>query len=322
MAPLLAGIVKVLLANGLPMIANAAVAKGAEWVEERTGVIRYFINYNERLYWGDDPQELTEKFPTMIPKSFTFIKSSVYDNQILLETDPGYLSNLMALNTIDRERLLGQGTRGGNWRIREEAGKIFNRAWVTPIYELPQGTGKACLFWDFAATERQINKPDPDYSAAVLIVETTRELGEKVWYVAHVLAFQEGPAETDKRFAEHTRDVARWMAKQRIPFMVRWEQEPGSAGKREGRRLVSAMAGLDAKAIVSRGDKMLRGKPFAAQAEAGNVFLLQGEWNEDWLRHMHNFPGGSHDDIWDATAGSFNALNDYKPMRKGTSRQG
>jgi len=38
MAPLLAGIVKVLLANGLPMIANAAVAKGAEWVEERTGV--------------------------------------------------------------------------------------------------------------------------------------------------------------------------------------------------------------------------------------------------------------------------------------------
>lgn len=38
MAPLLAGVVKVLLANGLPMLANAAVAKGSEWVEERTGV--------------------------------------------------------------------------------------------------------------------------------------------------------------------------------------------------------------------------------------------------------------------------------------------
>jgi hypothetical protein len=38
MAPLIAGFVKLLLANGLPLVANAALAKGQEWVEEKTGV--------------------------------------------------------------------------------------------------------------------------------------------------------------------------------------------------------------------------------------------------------------------------------------------
>lgn len=291
-------------------------------IEERSGKIRWFINYNEQLYWGDTKEELLEQFPGMIPKSFTFIKSSVFDNQILLQHDPGYLSNLMALNSIDRARLLGDGRRGGNWKIKEEAGKIFNRAWVMPAYKLPEGAGKACLFWDFAATARTAMKPDPDFTAGVLVVQAKREMGEKVWYVANMLAFQQGPAETDHAFLRFTKEMAQWMAKEGIAFSVRWEIEPGSAGKREERRLVSALAGLDAKGVPSRGDKLLRGKPFAAQAEAGNIYMLLGPWNEQWLTHMHNFPSLAHDDIWDATAGAFNDLNDFRPMRKAVSRQG
>lgn len=291
-------------------------------LEERCGVVRWFINSNERLYWSDSKDELEKKFPSMLAKSFTFIKSSVFDNRILLNKDPGYLSNLMALNSIDRARLLGDGTRGGNWKIREEAGKIFNRSWVQPTPILPQKAGRAVLYWDFAATEKQINKRDPDFTAGVLVIQAKREMGEKVWYVANVVAFQQGPAETDRMFINVTREMARWMGSEGIPFGVRWEIEPGSAGKREERRMVSALAGLDAKGVYSRGDKILRGKPFAAQAEVGNVFMLEAEWNEDWLRHMHNFPALAHDDIWDATAGAFNELNDVRPMRKATSRQG
>ncbi len=291
-------------------------------IEERCGVVRYFVNYNEQLFWGDNPADLLGQFPNIHPKSFTFIKSSVYDNQVLLSADPGYLANLMALNSIDRARLLGDGKRGGNWTIKEEAGKIFNRFWMKSVPDLPSGAGQACLFWDFAATERQMNKPDPDYTAGVLMVEAKTEMGDKVWYVVNVRAFQEGPAETDRLFYTHTHDCAQWMRKLNIPFCVRWEQEPGSAGKREQRRMVAAMAGMDAKGILSRGDKIMRGKPFVAQAEAGNVFMVQGPWNEEWLRHMHNFPSGAHDDIWDATAGAFNDLNDYKPMRKAKSHQG
>jgi predicted phage terminase large subunit-like protein len=291
-------------------------------IEERCGKLRYFVNYNDKLHWADTAEELKDEFPGILPKSFTFIKSSVYDNQILLTADPGYVSNLMALNPIDRERLLGQGRRGGNWRIREEAGKVFNRHWVTTTPTMIDGAGKACLFWDFAATERQINKPDPDYTAAVLIQQVPQLVDGNLFFVGHCFAFQKGPAETDRNFVEHTMMVAKEMKRLKIPFCVRWEIEPGSAGKRDNRRLVSALAGLDAKGVYSRGDKMLRGKPFAAQAEAGNVQVVQAPWNEDWLRHMHNFPGGAHDDIWDATAGAFNELVEKVPMRPARSFQG
>jgi predicted phage terminase large subunit-like protein len=90
--------------------------------------------------------------------------------------------------------------------------------------------------------------------------------------------------------------------------MSRWEQEPGSAGKRESWRLVKKMAGVDAKGIPSQGDKIVRAKPLAAQAEAGNVYLLAGAWNERWLNHMHGQPDWAHDDEMDAAAGAFTDL--------------
>ncbi len=291
-------------------------------VEERCGVLRYFVNYNDRLYWFGSEAEALEQFPDIRPKTFTFIKSSVFDNQILLQTDPGYLANLQALAPIDKARLLGDGRRGGNWLVREEAGTIFNRSWVHPTPTFKREKGRACLFWDFAATEKQLNKPDPDYTAGVMIQEVEDEMGVKGYTILSCIDFQLGPAGTDDAVIQHTREAAAFCAKNGIKFCVRWEIEPGSAGKRESRRLVSTLAGLDAGGIYSRSDKVIRGKPFTAQAAAGNVNFLMANWNETWLQHMHNFPSGAHDDIWDATSGSFNTLAAGFALRKGTMRRG
>lgn len=102
--------------------------------------------------------------------------------------------------------------------------------------------------------------------------------------------------------------------------MARFEIEPGSAGKREASRLVRLLAGLDVAGVPSRGDKITRCKPFLAQAEAGNVSVLNASWAEEWLRHMHNQPDAPHDDIWDATGGSFASL--ARPTRPARSFQG
>jgi len=103
--------------------------------------------------------------------------------------------------------------------------------------------------------------------------------------------------------------------------MARWEIEPGSAGRRETHRLITALAGIDARGIPSRGDKLSRARALAAQAEAGNVKLVRAPWNESFLNELHHQPDAAHDDRMDAAAGAFNALVDAAP-RKATSWQG
>ena len=89
---------------------------------------------------------------------------------------------------------------------------------------------------------------------------------------------------------------------------VRWEQEGGASGKRDTYHIVTMLQGYDARGIPPQGDKLLRAKPLAAQALAGNVKLLRGAWNERWLTHMHGQPELDHDDEMDAASGMYNEL--------------
>lgn len=120
---------------------------------DRAGVLRWFVRVNDRLIWADTAEELQRQFPEIPPKSVTFVPASVYDNKKLLAADPGYIANLMALHRIDRERLLGDRQRGGNWKIRAEAGKVFNRTWFKIVDAAP-AQGVTVRAWDLAATEK------------------------------------------------------------------------------------------------------------------------------------------------------------------------
>ncbi len=51
-----------------------------------------------------------------------------------------------------------------------------------------------------------------------------------------------------------------------------------------------------------------RAKPASAQAEAGNVKLLRGDWNEAFLDEICAFPNGQFDDQVDAFADALNEL--------------
>lgn len=272
---------------------------------DRAGVMRWFVRLNdEQIFWGDSQDELKEKYPDLGPKSVTFIPSTVYDNKILLEKDPGYLSNLQALSYIDRERLLGDAKRGGNWKVKPSAGKVFNRAWFKVVEAVPAG-GVVVRRWDFAATEKELNKPDPDYTASCLML-----LVSGSYYIIDATAEQINPAMVDRTYENQTTQDRSRFALGGRRYLSRWEQEPGSAGKRESWRMTKQVAGVDARGIPSQGDKLVRAKPLAAQAEAGNVYLLAGAWNERWLNHMHGQPELPHDDEMDAAGGALLDLTD------------
>ena len=96
--------------------------------------------------------------------------------------------------------------------------------------------------------------------------------------------------------------------------MVRWEIEPGSASTREARYLAGLVPFADARGIRSVGNKIVRAKPLASQAEHGFVRILRGAWNDEWLNHMHSQPA-EHDDMMDAASGAHDDL-----IREGTRK--
>lgn len=87
------------------------------------------------------------------------------------------------------------------------------------------------------------------------------------------------------------------------------EQEPGSGGKESAeataRRLKGWRIKLD-KVGKSDGNKELRADPYAAQVNAGNVYLARGKhWVEEYIDELRYFPHSTFKDQVDASSGAF-----------------
>jgi predicted phage terminase large subunit-like protein len=88
------------------------------------------------------------------------------------------------------------------------------------------------------------------------------------------------------------------------------EQEPGSGGKESAeatcRRL--SLAGYHCEADLPRGDKVFRADPYSVQVNMGNVYLLQGDWNQAFVEEHEYFPVGTYKDQVDSAAGAYSKL--------------
>jgi len=290
--------------------ADSWVAKFIAWwidqdtgyaIPERSGVIRYFIRRNEEIYWADTKEELWEQFDLTTPeekdepKSCTFIKSELTDNQELLRVNPGYLANLKAMSEVDRERLLH-----GNWKIKAASGLFFKRSQVEVIDVVPKDIQALCRAWDIAATAEK-GTGDPDYTSGVLM--GIRK--DKTVVVLDVIN-QRIKAADVKNLIYNTAVSDR--AKYGNKCRVRLPQDPGAAGKIVASTYVKMLAGFSAKAVPVSGSKQLRATPFAAHWQSGNVQVLAASWNDAYFTQLESFPESKHDDMVDASADSFNDL--------------
>lgn len=261
-------------------------------IQARSGVLRWFVRAGDELHWADTSQELVDLFgPESVPKSLTFISSSVHDNRILLEKDPGYLANLKSLSLVDRARLLD-----GNWNMRSTAGNYFKREWFGIVDAAPAGVVSRCRFWDRAATEKRPGN-DPDATVGLLLSKDRAG----IYYVENVVKLFASPHKVEtvmRTCAEHEgRGV-------NVGFM----QDPGSAGVMEAQATARALDGFNVRFATATGSKEVRAKPISAQAEAGNVKLVRGLWNDEFLRVLENFPAAKHDDEVDALSGAHELL--------------
>ena len=257
---------------------------------ERSGVIRYFVRGpDDRLIWFDSKREAMAATgqPRETIKSATFIAAKLADNPALMQNDPAYLGNLMMLPAVERERLLN-----GNWKIRPSAGLYFNRAWVQVVDIAPACAVKG-RGYDLAATP-ETTENDPDWTTSTKI---GRMLDGRYLVMDHTY-FRGTPAEVERRMLN--------MASQDGPGVtVGLPQDPGQAGKAQISSLTRMLAGYPIEASPETGDKITRFSPFSAQAEAGNVLVLRGDWNERWFQMLEGFPELPHDDDVDSTSRAF-----------------
>lgn len=263
-------------------------------IQERGGIIRWFIIMNDEPIWADNPDELFDKYG-IEPKSFTFIPSSVYDNKILLENNCEYLANLKAQDEVTKEQLLN-----GNWKIRPAGGLYFKANQAPIVSVIPDKIIGICRAWDLAATEATPQNKSPDKTAGVLMAR----LRNGQFIVLDVF--------TGCLNAAGVRQAVRSIAIQdRINYRcnsIHIPQDPGQAGKEQAQSYVSFLAGFNVQTERINGNKINRAEPFAAQWQQGNVLLLRGDWNRIYTNELSSFPDGLHDDLVDASADAFNSL--------------
>lgn len=194
----------------------------------------------------------------------------------------------------DLKRDMGSYAFAGQYQQRPtpREGGLFKRSWFEIVGAAP-ADAKRARAWDLAASTGS----NSDWTAGVRVSRDA--MG--IFYVEHVERFRGSPAEVERTILSRAATDATATA-------IRLPQDPGQAGKAQAQTLVRMLAGYDVKASPVTGSKEVRATPAAAQAEAGNVKIVAGPWNDAFIDELCTFPSGAHDDQVDAFADAVNAL--------------
>lgn len=200
-------------------------------------------------------------------------------------------------SVAELERDLGSRRAAGQLQQRPAPadGELFRRGWFQIIPSAPSG-GSAVRYWDLAGSEGQ-----GDYTVGVLIAR-----GKQAFYVLDVVRGRWSIHARNERIrATAQQDAARGLKQMRI-----WiEQEPGASGMAAAQYLIRFLAGFSVRADKVDKAKELRWEPWAAQLEAGNVFLVHSDWNDAFIQEHLIAPNGRNDDQLDAASGAINTLS-------------
>jgi predicted phage terminase large subunit-like protein len=275
-------------------------------IAERSGALRWFVRANDKYVWADTKEALKSRYPQSSPMSVTFIPAFLEDNSVLEIMQPDYRGKILAGSQVQQERWLK-----GNWKVKPAAGMIFNRNWWNPagkksqiidLAEIPAAMAdiRWVRAWDLASTAAPADGSggDPDWTAGVLMGKYAGQ-----FFVKDVKRFRRSPKETE----DGIRETA---GLDGINVAIRMDE-----GANE-KTVVSHYArnilvGYNFQGVPTQGhNKVMRAGPYASAVQAGNVFLIRGEWNADYIDELDSFQGltehndqvdGSSVDFWELT---------------------
>lgn len=171
-------------------------------------------------------------------------------------------------------------------------GALFTPENIVIVPNLPGPVDKMIRYWDKAGTQ-----DGGCYTAGVKIAR----LRDGSYIVLDCIRGQWEPFRRNK-IIRQTAEMDGFVCQ------VALEVEPGSGGKESGLISAKELAGFKLHLDRPVGDKALRAEPFSSQVAAGNVYMLQGDWNRAFVDELRLFPNSTYKDQVDAASAGFNLL--------------
>jgi predicted phage terminase large subunit-like protein len=176
-------------------------------------------------------------------------------------------------------------------------GQRYKRTWFKTVKKLPEGVTirYAVRFWDKASS------PTGDFSAGVLEAYCSDEN----FYILDVARGQWSSYERDQKIRSCAeKDRERWGG-----LVKTWhQQDPGSAGLDSAQATSRVLKGFPVFYETVSGSKETRSEPLESGMQGGQVWLVEGAWNESFVNECCAFNNGKYDDQVDAAASAHNKL--------------
>ena len=155
--------------------------------------------------------------------------------------------------------------------------------------------------WDDAATRN-----GGDWTVGVLMAMTR----SGIVHIIDVTRIQGSPLEVERLKAVTAHADAKLTDRRAVILL---QQEPGAAGKSYvDAQIRGPLLGFAVKIEHPSGDKYTRALPMSSAAQAGNIKLVRGHWNKDFIDELEQAGPDEklydHDDQWDAGSSAFNYL--------------
>ena len=177
------------------------------------------------------------------------------------------------------------------------AGAVFQLAWIRIVPRVPRGDILWVRFWDFAVSA----DPKANYTAGVRMGKND----EGNYYIDKMIRGQWIYPDVHKIIVS--------TAQTEIDVPVGVESQGTQKGFADDLIGDIALEGVSIEGYTANKSKLVRALPWFRRAEAGKVFLIQGDWNRDFIDEVIAFTGkeGGQDDQVDAVSGAFSMLTQY-----------
>ena len=318
--------------------------------ETKLGKVRYYVidPETDKPVFSEDPEWFKEHYPNIVtprnpktgetmyipPKRFTFFFFNIFDNEIGMNLNPQYLSELNSLPEYQVKMELY-----GNWFSEPKGTSMFRKSFLegkglslTDKVKLPKKVASVRC-WDVAYKEPSEQNRYPDYTASIMMSKCSN--GN--YYISGNFDtelhddFKSGQDIVYGRFRKNVGTRDEWMLLQAIhdgkdtTVVI---PESSGAGVREWEQMRNMFIEhkfkvKGAKTGNKKGGKGLRFAPFCSAAEQGAVYILPETFPNNatlnaFLMELEKFDpdksstGTRKDDWVDAVADAFDALQSLK----------
>lgn len=249
-----------------------------------------------RQIWIPASAEIPDDLKSETDKIMALPVQTVYKQDKRTEDGELLFPTRFPASVVERDKkVMGAYAAAGQFQQRPtpRSGAMFQREWFEIVEEAPRG-GQVVRAWDLAGSQK---------SGSAFTVGVRMRKHRGTFYIEHVVRARATPARVEELIKECARSD-----QDAQPTRISIPQDPGQAGLSQKMSMAQLLAGFDVRFSPESGDKEVRARALSAQAEVGNVRLVRGTWNRDFLDEISVFPSSKYKDQVDATTRAFNEL--------------